>query len=284
MNEMPSRRQQTRPLGESVREYGRGIAGGLLFSLPLLYTMEVWEAGVLLSPARQLAALGLTFGILLGYNRYAGLRPERSWREIVIEAVEELGLGLLLAAIVLALLDRITAGQHPAEIVGRTVMEGIGVAIGVSVGTAQLGSRSEEDTQRSATREIGFAGQLVVAFCGAVLLAANMAPTEEILQLAAESPAWKLVGIATLSMVLGAFVLFFGDFRGSRRWSRADSVGAIARGTVITYATALAASAALLWIFGRFDDVPAPIIVGQTVVLGLASTVGASAGRLLLQQ
>lgn len=281
---MPVRHWQARPLGESVREYGRGIAGGLLFSLPLLYTMEVWHAGVLLSPTRQLAALGLTFGILLGYNRYAGLRPERSWPEIVIEAVEELGLGLLLAAMLLVLLHRITGGQHPTEMTGRIVMEGIGVAIGVSVGTAQLGTQSEEDMTRSERREISFAGQLVIAFCGAVLLAANMAPTEEILQLAAESPAWKLVGISALSMLLGAFVLFFADFRGSRRWSRADNVGAVARGTVITYATALAASAVLLWIFGRFDNVPAPTVLGQTVVLGLASTLGASAGRLLLQQ
>jgi len=281
---MPTRQRQARPLGESVREYGRGIAGGLLFSLPLLYTMEVWQSGVLLSPARQLAAIGLTFGILLGYNRYAGLRPERSWQEILIEAVEELGLGLLLAAILLVLLHRITVSQHPTEAIGRVVMEGIGVAIGVSVGTAQLGTRSDEEAGRSEQREIGFAGQLIIAFCGAVLLAANMAPTDEILQLAAESPAWKLVGIAVLSMLLGAFVLFFGDFRGSRRWSPADSFGAIVRGTVITYATALAASALLLWLFGRFDDIPVPTVVGQTVVLGLASTLGASAGRLLLQQ
>jgi putative integral membrane protein (TIGR02587 family) len=281
---MPTRQRHARPLGESVREYGRGIAGGLLFSLPLLYTMEVWQSGVLLSPARQLAAIGLTFAILLGYNRYAGLRPERSWQEILIEAVEELGLGLLLAAILLVLLHRITVTQHPTEAIGRVVMEGIGVAIGVSVGTAQLGTRSDEDAGRSEQRAIGFAGQLIIAFCGAVLLAANMAPTDEILQLAAESPAWKLVGIAVLSMLLGAFVLFFGDFRGSRRWSRADSFGAIVRGTVITYATALAASALLLWLFGRFDDIPAPTVVGQTVVLGLASTLGASAGRLLLQQ
>ena len=281
---MPTRQRHARPLGESVREYGCGIAGGLLFSLPLLYTMEVWQSGALLSPARQLAAIGLTFGILLGYNRYAGLRPERSWQEILIEAVEELGLGLLLAAILLVLLHRITVAQHPTEAIGRIVMEGIGVAIGVSVGTAQLGTRSDEDARRSEQREIGFAGQLIIAFCGAVLLAANMAPTDEILQLAAESPAWKLVGIAVLSMLLGAFVLFFVDFRGSRRWSRADSFGAVARGTVITYATALAASALLLWLFGRFDDIPAPTVVGQTVVLGLASTLGASAGRLLLQQ
>jgi putative integral membrane protein (TIGR02587 family) len=279
---MPGKRSDVRPLGESVREYGRGVAGGLLFSLPLLYTMEVWEAGFLLSPPRQLAALGLTFALLLGYNRYAGLHPERSWREVVIEAVEELGLGLLLAAGALALLNRITGEQHPTEVVGRIVMEGIGVAIGVSVGTAQLGARSPDQTQASERRKIGFAGQLTIAFCGAVLLAANMAPTEEIVLIAAESPPWKVAGIAVLSLVLGGFVLFFGDFRGSRRWSRADTPAAVGRGVVITYATALAASAVLLWLFGRFDDAALPLALSQTVVLGLGSTLGASAGRLLL--
>src|SRR5687768_4310411 len=44
-----SRRNSTkikeRSITESLREYGRGVAGGLMFSLPLLYTMEVWWAG-----------------------------------------------------------------------------------------------------------------------------------------------------------------------------------------------------------------------------------------------
>jgi putative integral membrane protein (TIGR02587 family) len=276
---MHPRRPHTRTLSESVREYGRGIAGGLLFSLPLLYTEEVWRAGLLLSPLRQLAALALTFGVLLGYNRYAGLRPERSWTEIVLEAVEELGLGLLLAALVLVLLSRITPDQHPNQIVGLAVMEGICVAIGVSVGTAQLGARTEEHAEAGSKRAIGFGGQLVIAFCGAILLAANIAPTDEMLELAAEASAIKLIAIGALSLALGGFVLFFGDFRGSRRWSRADSPGAIARGTVITYATALVASAVLLWLFGRFDGAPPTAIVGQTVVLGAAATIGAIRGN-----
>ncbi len=42
-------------------------------------------------------------------------------------------------------------------------------------------------------------------------------------------------------------------------------------------------SAAILWLYGRFDGVGAGPIAGQTVALGVASTLGASAGRLLLQ-
>ncbi|MBA2457682.1 MAG: DUF2391 family protein, partial [Gemmatimonadales bacterium] len=66
---------------ESLREYGRGVAGGLLFSLPLLYTTEVWEAGFTMPPHRQLAYLVGTCVLLLGYNRYSGLHPDTSWAE-----------------------------------------------------------------------------------------------------------------------------------------------------------------------------------------------------------
>jgi uncharacterized membrane protein len=52
---------------------------------------------------------------------------------------------------------------------------------------------------------------------------------------------------------------------------------------VVTYAIALSSSALILWFFGRFDDVTMFTALAQTVALGLAATLGASAGRLLLQ-
>jgi uncharacterized membrane protein len=39
----------------------------------------------------------------------------------------------------------------------------------------------------------------------------------------------------------------------------------------------------ILWFFGRFDGVTMLTALTQTVALGLAATLGASAGRLLLQ-
>ncbi len=54
-------------------------------------------------------------------------------------------------------------------------------------------------------------------------------------------------------------------------------------GTVVTYAVALAASALILGFFGRFDGAGLFTCLAQTVVLGVAATLGASAGRLLLQ-
>jgi uncharacterized membrane protein len=86
---------------KSLREYGRGVAGGLLFSLPLLYTLEVWHAGFTMSPHRQLVYVLLALVLLLGYKRYAGLHPDCTWAEVAIDSIEEMGIGLLLSAVVL---------------------------------------------------------------------------------------------------------------------------------------------------------------------------------------
>jgi uncharacterized membrane protein len=65
-------------IGLSLKEYGRGLAGGLLFSLPMLYTQEMWRAGGLLGPERLLVGVLGTFLMLLGYNRFSGLRCDAS--------------------------------------------------------------------------------------------------------------------------------------------------------------------------------------------------------------
>lgn len=269
---------------ESLREYGRGLAGGLLFSLPLLYTMEVWHAGFTMPPHRQLVYVLLALVLLLGYNRYAGLHPDSTWAEVAIDSIEEMGIGLLLSAVVLLLLGRLTPGQHLSEVVGRIVVEAVTVAIGVSVGTAQLGGNDEvEKTGMAGRDEFSFGGQLSLAICGAVLFAANVAPTEEVVLIGIELPGYQLAVLGLATMALGALILFYSDFRGARRSVRTDGFGSVLRGGVITYAVGLVTSAAILWLFGRFDGVGTAAVVGQSVALGVASTLGASAGRLLLQ-
>ena len=75
---------------------------------------------------------------------------------------------------------------------------------------------------------------------------------------------------------------YYIEFTGSGQFVRGDGFVSVAVGTVVTYAVALLVSAAVLWFFGRFGDALITC-VAQTVVLGLAATLGASAGRLLLQ-
>nr|MBA3240521.1 TIGR02587 family membrane protein [Acidobacteriota bacterium] len=267
---------------------------------PLLYTMEVWWAGFSSHPWRLAAYVVATFVLLLGYNYYAGLRRDSCFEEVVIDSVEEMGLGLAVAACVLWLLGRVTFEMPASESVGQIVVEAMTVAIGVSVGTAQFGGDEDgedahdkgvggddkEAGRRGASSDEGgihFAGQCVLAMCGAVLFAANVAPTEEIIMIAVEISAWRLLGLAVLSLGLGALILYYSEFAGAKRHVRFDSHHDMLVGTIVTYAVALLASALILTFFGRFDGQSLATCVAQTVVLGVAATMGASAGRLLLQ-
>ena len=278
---MNRKARPSRTVGESFREYGRGVAGGLLFSLPLLYTMEVWFAGFLMPPHRQLAYVLFALVLLLGYNRYAGLHPDTTWIEVAIDSIEEMGIGLLVSAAVLLLIGRLSREQDASEMIGRIVVEAVTVAIGVSVGTAQLGA--DERTGMKGRDEGSIGGQLTLALCGAVLFAANIAPTEEIVLIGIELSGVHLALLGVGTMVLATLVLYFSDFLGARRWAPPEGPFAMFRGAVVTYAVGLVASAAILWVFGRFDGMGSAAIAGQTVALAVVSTVGASAGRLLLQ-
>jgi putative integral membrane protein (TIGR02587 family) len=270
---------------DSLREYGRGIAGGFLFSLPLILTMEVWAAGVLVPPMRLLAGLAATYILLCGYNAYAGLHHETRLSEILVDSVEELGIGLTLSASILLLLGRIGPDSGWSEALGLIVVEGLFVAVGVSVGTAQLMGGGDDSGGRRGPhgRHQTIWSELTLAFCGAVLIAANVAPTEEILLLASSMGPPLLLAAVGTSLLLAATLLYFSHFTGAARFAEAKGAFAVLHGTAITYASALAASAVILWFFGRFAQHGLFLNLAQCVVLGIAGTLGASAGRLLLR-
>ncbi|CAN5538251.1 TIGR02587 family membrane protein [soil metagenome] len=270
----------------SLREYGRGIAGGLLFSLPMLYTMEMWQFGFILSPGRMLIYAIVAYVLLLGYNRYAGLHEDATWHEVAIDSVEEIGIGLVLSAFFLVIIGRITLDTGLSEAVGKAVIVGMTVAIGVSIGTAQLGvSRNgEASDQSSRVRPSTFHEQLVIAFIAAILVSANIAPTDEIMILGMALSPLNLIALAILSLGLSTVILFYADFAGSARHmpDELTYLTAISKSSS-SYVVALLVSALMLWFFGRFDGVPLIQMLSSTITLGLVSALGASAGRLLLQ-
>jgi putative integral membrane protein (TIGR02587 family) len=311
-----------RPISKSLQEYARGVAGGLLFSLPLLYTMEVWWTGFLVPPWRLAVYVLGTFALLLGYNHYVGIREDGSFADVVIDSFEEMGIGFVVAAVVLWLLGQLTSEMPADEVLGKIVIEAMTVAIGVSVGTAQLGGNGDTDKgmcgdagedaeaepgeddeaepgedddaepgenddveppEDTGEDTIDVGGQLVVALCGAVLFAANVAPTEEIVMIAVEVTVGRLIGLVVFSLVLAALVLYYSEFAGARQHVRFDRHHDVLVGSVITYAVALVASGLILWFFGRFDGHTPILCLSQAVVLGVPGTLGASAGRLLLQ-
>lgn len=287
----------TKPIKESLQEYARGIAGGLLFSFPILYTMEVWWAGFIASPISLLAVSILTFFLLLGYNRYAGMRPDANWAEVVIDSIEEMGLGMLLSFSVLLTLNRIQPGSMSIdEIMGKVIVEAMFVSIGVSIGTAQLGTgngggkgrdenegKEPENNEDKSSYRKSKTAIAVLALCGSIIVGGNVAPTEEVLMIAVEASPMHVLLMALLSILLSVIITSFIDFKGTSRQKPDNFVYHITFDTCISYVVALAASAFVLWFFGRFGNTSFWNCFSQVVVLGVLSSIGASAGRLLIK-
>jgi putative integral membrane protein (TIGR02587 family) len=200
---------------------------------------------------------------------------------VLIDSVEELGLGFLVAALVLWLLSQVHAAMRPNAILGAVLLEGLLAAIGVSVGTAQLGGGDDQSSGANDSRsDNNLGGQLALSACGATLIAANVAPTEEIAVIAGSASGWHLLGMAGLALLLATLIIFYSGFVGA---GPRPGRPAILREIVGTYAVALLVSAALLWFFSRLHDQDLAVIVARVVVLSVPAALGASAGRLLLQ-
>ncbi|QAA80264.1 TIGR02587 family membrane protein [Aequorivita sp. H23M31] len=287
--------KSSKSISDSLKEYGRGLTGGLLFSLPMLYTMELWWAGFNTDPFPLTVYFLVGLFLLMVYNYYVGIRHEHTIWEGLMESAEEMGLGLILTLFILWVTQRITDQMSIQEITGKIVVEAVTVAIGISVGKSQLGRDEEAEIKEEekdedkkmlvkSNAEPNLLRTLNISLCGAILIASNIAPTDEVIVIALETPAYKLFLIALLSIGIGGAVLYYINFTGSSRWvSKPSSLVGVFSGTLIMYAVSLVASAFMLWFFGRFENISLYTMVSEIVVLGFPAALGASAGRLLIQ-
>lgn len=280
----------SRPLSESLREYGRGIAGGLLFSFPLLYTMEVWWAGFIASPLQLIYIILFTYLLLLGYNRYAGMHPDATLKDVLVDSVEELGLGFLLAFAMLLMLRRVELGSMATiEIMGKVIIEAMVMSIGISVGTAQLGVKDTSDSEAGQKRQelqkerqSGLLSLVVLAICGSVLVGGNVAPTEEVLVIGLQARPGHILAMALVSIVMCMLILYYANSENSDKKSSTPNFYKIVGHASICYLIALGTSALLLWFFGRLDGMSFWTGFSQCITLGVLSSLGSSAGRMLI--
>lgn len=267
---------------ESLKEYGRGIIGGLMFSLPLLYTMEVWWRGFTADPLYLLFFVIATYLLLLGYNTYAGMRKDVGLRGVMWDSVEELGLAVIVSFIFLLLIGKVSFGMSVYEMVGKVLVESMMVGIGISVGTAQLGQKSTRGSGEpgKGKKENELMKALVLAFCGAVLVSSSVAPTMEILKIAVEANALHLALMVVVSLLIMTVIQYFVDFRGTGNEKK--EFFEMTLFVSMQYVAALLVSLGLLFFFGRVTGYSFPIVLAEVIVLGIPAALGASAGKLLI--
>ena len=278
-----------RPVEETLREYARGTAGGLLFSIASLYTMEIWWQGYVVPPARLLVGGLLLFIVLAAFTFYIGVHADKTFSGKLLETFETIALGTALAAIVLLLAGQLDAGQNLYEIVTRLGIEGGSAAVGVAIGTSQFGSASSDDDganrpirSRIEERAGSTNDELSFALLGSLILTLSIGPTEEIDVIAYESPPLYVLITLILTLITTWAIISYARVAGPKRTGYMVPGGSVGEAVTI-YGMALIVCGVMRWITGDFDSVGTEVVIAQMVFLGIPASLGAAAGRVLLR-
>jgi putative integral membrane protein (TIGR02587 family) len=249
--------------------------------------MEMWVHSFLLPSWKIVVLLAVAFVVVVGYSAVSGFRRDRTWRALLIDSVETMGIAAVVSSVALLLLGRIGLETGLRDAVGKIALEMIPVAFGVSLAATQLASPDDPDDEQGSTVGDGAGviafGRIFIAAGGALLFALNVAPTEEPMILGIEADWWMLLLVIAATLAMTLAIVFYADFRGGRRFEVGDSpLDHPVSETIAAYAVSLLVSLLLLWAFGRTDGASWSAIVGQMIMLAVVASFGAAAGRLLV--
>lgn len=254
----------------------RALLGAMVFALPLLMTAEMWELGAAMDRLRLALLLVLTFPMLVALSFYAGFERTFSLTENVLDAFAALAVSVIGCAIVLAVFGEIGPGVAWSDVVGKLAALSFAAAIGALLADKQFndGEDQEDATHR---KRHGVLSRLSVMAIGAIFLALNIAPTEEVMLLASamsmqQSIALVLISVAALHAIL----------TGVDHEEGVSIAGRFFRRTLAGYGVCLLMCGYILWTFGRTDEVSLAETTSRIVVLAFPAALGAGAARLML--
>lgn len=280
---------------EELNDVIRGVSGGFLFGIPLLYTMEVWWIGSSVSMVRVALAIVLTFGIVFILNRTEGFRKtgDMDAMNAAVDTVEAMAIGIVCAGFILFLLQEINLETPLNEALGKLIYESMPFTLGVALANQFLSGEEEGGNPRSAeswgTKGKAKQGTLNATLSdiggtliGALIIAFNIAPTDEIPMLAAAVHGLWLLPIMAASLVISYAIVFAAGFGNQQKRQRQEGIfQRPASETIMSYLVSLIAAALMLVFFDKLNgEDPWSVWLSYSILLGLPATIGGAAGRL----
>ncbi|HYD26712.1 TIGR02587 family membrane protein [Brevundimonas sp.] len=268
---------QTRRETAYARDLGRAFAGALLFSLPLLMTMEMWWFGFTLHPARLAVFLLAAVPLLVGLAFFAGFsHRHHGLVHAVLDTFVALAVGYLTAALLLTVMAILEPDGPLRQSVGQVALQSVPGAMGALLARRQL-SAGRGDGDEAEAR---YPGELFLMVAGALFLALNVAPTEEMILIAYRMTPWHAVALIAVSLAVMHAIVYRTGFAGEHE--QGHPATAFLHYTLAGYGLVLLVSLYVLWVFGRTDGHGLTEIVDAAVVLSFPGALGAAAARLLV--
>jgi putative integral membrane protein (TIGR02587 family) len=277
----------TTAAGISNSSYARGLAravgGAVIFGLPLLMTMEMWALGPSLLPTRLVLFVVLNFAMLVVLSRFGGFEPTSSTREDVLDALGAYAVGIACAAVTLALFGLVDASTPLSEASGMIAVQSVPASFGAMLARKQLGEGESDKDEEQMERSAGYIGQLFLMSAGALFLAFNVAPTEEVVLIGLRMSAWHSLALIGVSILMLHALVYAVGFPGQEPAPEGYGTGRLfLTFTAPGYAIALLVSGYILWTFGRLDGAALEVIAGSVAVLGFPASIGAAIARLVV--
>jgi putative integral membrane protein (TIGR02587 family) len=273
------------PENVAARAFAIGLArafgGALIFSLPILMTMEMWWLGFSISNFKLALLLLLTIPLLVGLSHYMGFEDTFGLKDDALDAFVALAVGFVAGAITLSLFSVIESGMSAHEIIGKVSIQAVPGSIGAMFAQSQLGGDQKKKEEKK--RHAGYGGEVFIMAAGALFLAFNVAPTEEMILIAQQMSAWHSIALALVSILIMHAFVYTVEFQGTASIPPGTPFWSVfLRFTILGYAVALSMSAYMLWTFGRTEGLAFAQTISILIVLGFPSAVGAAAARLIL--
>jgi putative integral membrane protein (TIGR02587 family) len=271
----------------SNRAYAAGLArafgGAIIFGLPLLMTMEMWSIGLFVEPLRLLMFFAVNFVILVFLSRFGGFERTATLQEDILDALAAYGVGIVSSAAILALFGLITPDLSVGALTGMIAIQCVPASFGAMIARKQLSRGESDDDEEQAARSAGYGGQLFLMLAGALFLAFNVAPTEEMILIGLKMSALHSLVLVLVSLALLHVLVFAVGFPGQEE--APEGYGPARRFLIFTvpgYAISLLVSLYVLWTFGQIDGISVEAAAGAVVVLGFPAAIGAAIARLVV--
>lgn len=260
----------------------RAFGGAIIFTLPMLMTMEMWELGYTIDPLRFALLLLMTVPLLVGLSHYVGFEDTFDWKDDVVDAFVAYAVGFIAAAPILLLFGVIAWDMSAQEIVGKVALQAVPGSIGALLAQSEFSAEGERGRRKKERRDT-YGGEMFFMVAGAIFLSLNVAPTEEMILISYQMTTWHTLLLCALTIVLMHAFVYSVDFRGESKVPHGVSGwSTFLRYTIVGYAICLLISAYVLWTFGRMSGLAFEEIVMTTVVLAFPAAIGAAAARLIL--
>jgi len=265
-------------------DLARAYGSAILFSFPILMTMEMWWQGFAMSAPRLLIFTLVAIPLLLGLSYYDGFEDTFSFLDDIRETLIAYFVGITSSALLLYLFGVLKPEMSWDERIGKISVQAVTASLGAMFAQSLLGGGEEAGETGKRKRKATYLGQLFLTVVGALFLSMSVAPTEEMILIAFQMNHWHTLGLVVATLFAMHAFINAAERRGEAAGDSTDTgqVSLFVRYTVVGYAVVLAISYYVLWTFGSLAGMGFPEQLEAVIVLGFPAGLGGSASRLIL--